>query len=198
MHIVSAAIISVITVRINLLATALSQWLSACLAVCVCMPDVCPPDVICALDAIAVHSHSAWTPQQQRLLPHTTMMLHPRGSEQVDSVQFRLFWLLIVSALSDVGIIAPKNAWSHRSCSHNHFVAAMNENNKREKHIDWGQNRFCFSSRVCVFACKCWVIMGDKIFNRVHQLQSTEHSCLHISHKHTMTHLTAPLHLRSD
>jgi len=49
MHIISAGI----TEKINIL----TAGVFAGLVVYVCMPDVCPLDLICALEMITVHSH---------------------------------------------------------------------------------------------------------------------------------------------
>lgn len=84
------------------------QWLSAALAVHVCMPDVCLLDEIRALGMITVHFHFTWTAQQLLLvpseIPHThshTLILHLSGFEQVDIVKFDCVWFLIVFTISD-------------------------------------------------------------------------------------------------
>lgn len=85
-----------------------TSWLLPCLSDCllvwpssVCIPDVCPLDVICALDTIRVHFHSAWTPRRKLPLTHTW---GGGGLQQVDFCKILFFFLAFNCRCAEWGL----------------------------------------------------------------------------------------------
>lgn len=144
------------------------------------MPDVCPLDVICALDMITVHSLFTWTPQQPLLLPSYKCS---RTMRQVEIINFTL----VLDSSVVISITKPKISLVMGSKS----VYLSSEWKEREKSTSerrkWGT--LCclvlFFLAPCVFARVGWDLERKMKYLAEHQLQSTEHSCLHRSHKHT-------------
>ncbi len=116
MHIMSAAIISTIAAQINLLAIAglaIVCW-SGCLCLHArCLPSGCNPCIRHDNSSFPLHMNTTATApatsSKYHTQSHTKMILHFSGLEQVGFVEFHFVCFLIVSTLSDVGIITVKN-----------------------------------------------------------------------------------------